>query len=60
MQGCNRVRQGPLELSLPRYIKSPKKGVYKYISSKRKIRENMGMLLNQMGNPVTEDTEKAE
>ncbi|XP_010138818.1 PREDICTED: uncharacterized protein C7orf73 homolog [Buceros rhinoceros silvestris] len=35
-------------------------GLFKYISSKRKTRENLGLQLNEVGDPVTEDTEKAE
>ncbi|KAF4790719.1 hypothetical protein TURU_138206 [Turdus rufiventris] len=49
-----------LGLSLARDIKDNKKGFYKYISSKRKIRENVRPLLNQMGVLETEDTEKVE
>lgn len=46
-----------LELQLARYLKDNKKGFYKYISSKRKIRDNVEVLLNQMGVLVMEDTE---
>lgn len=49
-----------LELSLARDMKDNKKGFYKYISSKRKIWENVGLLLNQMRVLVTEDTEKVQ
>ncbi|KAJ7400180.1 hypothetical protein BTVI_107629 [Pitangus sulphuratus] len=49
-----------LELSLARDIKDNNKGFYKNISRKRKTRENVGLLLNQMGILVTEDTEKVE
>jgi len=33
---------------------------FKYIGSKWKTRENVGLLLNEVGGLVTEDTEKAE
>ncbi|GAB0176369.1 mitochondrial enolase superfamily member 1 [Grus japonensis] len=49
-----------LELNLARDVKDNKKGFFKYISSKRKTRENVGLLLNEVGALVTEDTEKAE
>ncbi|KAJ7407596.1 rna-directed dna polymerase from mobile element jockey-like [Willisornis vidua] len=49
-----------LELSLAWGIKDNKKGFYKYISSKRKTRENVGLLLNQMGVLLIEDTKAAE
>lgn len=49
-----------LELSLARDMKDNKKGFYKYISSKRKIWENVGLLLNQIHVLVAGDTEKAQ
>jgi len=49
-----------LELNLARDVKDNKKVFFRYISSKRKIRENVGMLLNKVGALVMEDTEKAE
>jgi len=48
-----------LELNLARDVKNNKKSFFKYISSKRKTRENVGLLLNKVGALVTEDTEKA-
>ncbi|GAB0208090.1 mitochondrial enolase superfamily member 1 [Grus japonensis] len=48
------------ELNLARVVKDNKKGFFKYISSKRKTRENVGLLLNEVGALVTEDTEKVE
>jgi len=41
-------------------VKNNKKGFFKYISSKRKPRDNVGPLLNEAGVLVTEDAEKAE
>jgi len=37
-------------------IKGNKKGFYRYSSSKRKTRENVGVLLNGAGDPVAKDT----
>jgi len=48
-----------LELNLARDVKDNKKS-FKYISSKRKTRENVGSLLNKVGVLVKEDAEKAE
>jgi len=47
-------------LNLARYVTDNKKGFFNYISSKRKTRENVGPLLNEVGVLVTEDAEKAE
>jgi len=49
-----------LELNLARDVKDNKKGFLKYISSKQKTRENVGLLLNEMIVLVTEDTEQAK
>jgi len=49
-----------LEFNLARDVKNNKKGFFNYISSKRKARDNVGPLLNEMGVLVTEDAEKAE
>lgn len=37
-----------------------KKGFFKYMSSKRKTSENMGLLLNEVGALLTKGTRKAE
>jgi len=55
-----RKTKAHLELNLARDVKDNKKGFLKYISSKRKTRDNVGPLLNKVGVLVTEDTEKAE
>ncbi|KAJ7423510.1 rna-directed dna polymerase from mobile element jockey-like [Willisornis vidua] len=49
-----------LELTLSKVIKDNKKAFYKYISSRRNIRENMVLLLNQMTVMVMGDTEKMD
>ncbi|GAB0203212.1 mitochondrial enolase superfamily member 1 [Grus japonensis] len=49
-----------MPLSAKRDVKDNKKGFFEYISSKRKTRENVGPLLNEVGALVMEDTEKAE
>ena len=48
-----------LELNPARDVKDNEKGFFRYISSKQMTRENMGSLLNEVGAPVMEDTEKA-
>ncbi|GAB0208125.1 mitochondrial enolase superfamily member 1 [Grus japonensis] len=55
-----RKAKAHLELNVARDVKDNKKGFFKYISSKRKTRENVGPLLNEVGALVTEDTEKVE
>lgn len=47
-------------MSLERDVKGSKNGFYKYISSKRKVRENVSLLLNGAGDLVTKDMEKAK
>jgi len=55
-----RKAKAHLELDLARDVKDNMKGFFKYISSKRKTRENVRLLLNEVGAVVAEDTEKAE
>ena len=55
-----RKAKAHLELKLARDVKNNKKGFFKYISSKRKARDNVGPLLNEAGVLVTEDADKAE
>ncbi|GAB0179374.1 mitochondrial enolase superfamily member 1 [Grus japonensis] len=57
---ATRKAKAYLELNLARDVKDNKKGFFKYISSKRKTRENVGLLLNEVGALVMEDTEKVE
>ncbi|GAB0207304.1 hypothetical protein GRJ2_003196000 [Grus japonensis] len=59
-RNATRKAKAHLELKLAGDVKDKKKGFFKYISSKRKTRENVGLLLNEVGALVTEDTEKAE
>ncbi|GAB0185845.1 mitochondrial enolase superfamily member 1 [Grus japonensis] len=49
-----------IEISLARDVKDNKKTFYRYVSDKRRTRENVGPLRNEMGELVTQDTEKAE
>jgi len=61
VRACKEVtRKGKvhLELNLSRDVKKNMKGLFKYISSKCKTRENVGLLLNEVGALVVEDTEK--
>ncbi|GAB0199646.1 hypothetical protein GRJ2_002430000 [Grus japonensis] len=48
------------EISLARDVKDKKKSFYRYVSDKRRTRENVGPLQNEMGELVTQDMEKAE
>jgi len=57
---ATRKAKAHLELNLARDVKDNKKGFFNYISSKRKARDNVGPLLNEVGVLVTEDAEKAE
>jgi len=58
--GAMRKAKAHLELNLARDVKDNKKGFFNYISSKRKTRDNVGPLLNEVSVLVKEDTEKAE
>lgn len=49
-----------LGLNLVRMVKDNKKGFLKYIDSKRKTRENVGLTLNEVAALAMEDTGKAE
>ncbi|GAB0205806.1 hypothetical protein GRJ2_003046200 [Grus japonensis] len=48
------------EISLARDVKANKKSFYRYVSDKRRTRENVGPLQNETGDLVTQDMEKAE
>ncbi|CAM4707287.1 unnamed protein product, partial [Lepidochelys olivacea] len=61
-RGCrNEIRRAKshLELQLARDVKSNKKGFFRYVGNKKKAKESVGPLLNEGGNLVTEDVEKA-
>jgi len=49
-----------LELDLVREVKDNKKNFFKYVSSKRKSRENVDWLLNEVGALIMEGTEEVE
>ncbi|GAB0204905.1 mitochondrial enolase superfamily member 1 [Grus japonensis] len=49
-----------IEINLARDIKGNKKSFYRYVSNKRKTRENVGPLQNETEDLVTWDMEKAE
>jgi len=57
---AKRKAKAHLELKLARDVKKNKKGFFNYISSKRKARHNVGLLLSEVGVLVMEDAEKAE
>ncbi|GAB0178252.1 hypothetical protein GRJ2_000290500 [Grus japonensis] len=58
----DRVRKAKalIEINLARDVKDNKKSFYRYVSGKRRTRENMGPLQNETGDLVTQDMEKAE
>ncbi|GAB0177134.1 mitochondrial enolase superfamily member 1 [Grus japonensis] len=49
-----------IEISLDRDVKDNKKSFYRYVSDKRRTRENVGPLRNETGDLVAQDMEKAE
>ncbi|PKU39436.1 rna-directed dna polymerase from mobile element jockey- hypothetical protein [Limosa lapponica baueri] len=49
-----------LEINLAGNVEDSRKGSFKYTGSKRKTKENVGPLLNEVGALLTEDTEKVE
>ncbi|GAB0184104.1 mitochondrial enolase superfamily member 1 [Grus japonensis] len=49
-----------IELNLTRDVKDNKKSFYRYVSDKRRMRENVGPLQNETGDLVTQDMRKAE
>ncbi|KAK4816845.1 hypothetical protein QYF61_023967 [Mycteria americana] len=55
-----RKAKAELELNLATAIKDNKKHFFKYISSKRRAKENLQPLVDGGGNTVTKDEEKAE
>ncbi|KAF1618604.1 UNVERIFIED_CONTAM: putative RNA-directed DNA polymerase from transposon X-element, partial [Eudyptes robustus] len=55
-----RKAKAQLELNLATAVKDNKKYFYKYISNKRRAKENLRPLLDMGGNIVTKDEEKAE
>jgi len=57
---ATRIAKAHLELKLARDVRNNKKSFLNYISSKRKARDNVGRLLNEVGVLVIEDAEKAE
>ncbi|PKU42647.1 rna-directed dna polymerase from mobile element jockey-like [Limosa lapponica baueri] len=57
---ATRKAKALLELNPVRDVKDNKKGFFKYISSKRKTRKNVGPLQNEMAIQVMEDAEKAK
>lgn len=57
MQGSDEEGKDSVGIEIGKGIK---KGSYQYFSSKRKVRENMGLLYNHVGVLVMEDIEKVE
>ncbi|GAB0187270.1 mitochondrial enolase superfamily member 1 [Grus japonensis] len=59
-RGQVRKAKALTEISLARDVKDNKKSFYRYVSEKRRTRENVGPLQNETGDLVTQDMEKAE
>ncbi|KAK4806236.1 hypothetical protein QYF61_013380 [Mycteria americana] len=55
-----RKAKGRLELNLARDAKNNKKGFYRYINQKRKVKESVPPLMNKNGDLASTDEEKAE
>ncbi|KAK4828588.1 hypothetical protein QYF61_000040 [Mycteria americana] len=55
-----RRAKAELELNQAAAVKDNKKHFFKYISSKRRAKENLQLLVDRGGNTVTKDEEKAE
>ncbi|KAK4806963.1 LOW QUALITY PROTEIN: hypothetical protein QYF61_027330 [Mycteria americana] len=55
-----RKAKAQLELNLARDAKNNKKGFYRYINQKRKVKESVPPLMNKNGGLVSTDEEKAE
>ncbi|KAK4821658.1 LOW QUALITY PROTEIN: hypothetical protein QYF61_026756 [Mycteria americana] len=55
-----RKAEEQLELNLARGIKNNKKGFYRYVSQKRKVKESIPSLMSKTGKLVSTDEEKAE
>ncbi|GAB0209797.1 mitochondrial enolase superfamily member 1 [Grus japonensis] len=60
MRDQNRKAKALIESNLARDVKDNKKSFYRYVSDKRRTRENVGPLQNETGDLVTQDMEKAE
>ncbi|KFR08823.1 hypothetical protein N306_10297, partial [Opisthocomus hoazin] len=57
--GVRKVK-AQLELNLARDAKNNKKGFYRYVSQKKKVKESVPRLMSKTGKLVTADEEKAE
>ncbi|KAM6103455.1 uncharacterized protein LJ206_014212 [Theristicus caerulescens] len=55
-----RKAKAQLELNLVRDAKNNKKGFYRYINQKRKVKESIPPLMSKTGKLITTDKEKAE
>ncbi|GAB0207774.1 hypothetical protein GRJ2_003243100 [Grus japonensis] len=54
------VCKAQLEFKLASTVKDNKKGVFKYVNSKRRIRDNIGLLLDEVGHLTNRDIDEAE
>ncbi|KFQ53833.1 hypothetical protein N334_03108, partial [Pelecanus crispus] len=55
-----RKAKARMDLNLARDVKNNKKGFYRYINQKRKVKESIPILMNKKGKLISTDKEKAE
>lgn len=55
-----RKSKAHIKLNLDTDVRDNNTIVFKYINSQRKTKDNVGLLLNEVGTAVTEDAAKAE
>lgn len=60
VSACGGATRKAKTLILVKEVKDSKKGFFKFVSSKRKTRENGDILLNEVSVLLTKDSEKSE
>ena len=55
-----RKAKAQMELNLTRDVKNNKKGFYRYVGRRRRAKESVPPLINEMGELASSDMEKAE
>ena len=54
------MAKGRLEFKLASTVKDNKKGFLRYVQSERRIRDNIGLLLDEVEHLTNRDVDKAE
>ena len=54
------VAKAPLEFKLSSTVKDNQKGFLKHVNSKRRMRDNIDLLLDEVGHLTNRDVDKAE